>query len=51
MRGRGDDLAVEGAELVGEVAVEADAGLAAVAEVDLRGGETVAPSLEELPVR
>ena len=43
-------LRVEGAELVGEVAVEADAGLAAVAGVDLGRGRAVATGLEELPV-
>jgi hypothetical protein len=47
----GDDLAVEGAELIGKMAVEADAGLAAISGVDLRRGETVAAGLEELPVR
>ena len=51
VRRSGDDLAVEGAELIGEMAVEADAGLAAISGVDRRRGETMAAGLEELPVR
>jgi hypothetical protein len=50
MRRGGDHLGVEGTELVREMAVEADAGLVAVAGVELGAGRTMAAGLEELAV-
>lgn len=48
--GSGDDLRVEGAELVGQMAVEADPGLLAVAGVGDGGGLAEAARLEELAI-
>ena len=50
-RGRCDDFGVEGAELVGDVGVERDAGLVAVSGVDVAQRLAPAARPEELPIR
>jgi hypothetical protein len=51
VRGRGDDLRIERAVLVGDAGIEGDAGLIAVAGVDVAERPAVAAGLIILPVR